>query len=497
MNPETRKRLYFQTAAAALALSSLVWGFWDLLTCHAPNAFNSPLEDMSFGWYVPLFSAYVLWSERKKLLSSLGDPGWAGLLLTLPLLAVGLLGQRGLQLRLSIVSFAGLLVTIPWALFGKATAKRMLFPAAFLLFCLPMATFLDVVTVHLRLFASSVAFAVLKGFGADVIQTGTCIAAADGSFAIDVADPCGGLRSLFALMALTAGYSYFNQPTWLRRGLLFASSIPLAIIGNVFRILSICLVAAYASSDFATGFYHDYSGYVVFIVAIMLMVGAGELITRLGIGGKAKIAESSSAPVRKCRSSALLPVLTPVVVVAAMWFQHQTPKVTVTEAPNVSLPAVIAGCKTEELQVSEAELSILPKDTKFIKRLYTDANGDWFAVSAVIGGVSKMSIHRPELCLPGQGYLMSSPRNNRSSDGTSWRMITLEKGGSGRQGFAYTFFNQAGFKTSSHTMRILCDVWDRTVFNRIDRWVMITVNSSVHDDDRLSAFLARLKGGAE
>jgi hypothetical protein len=129
--------------------------------------------------------------------------------------------------------------------------------------------------------------------------------------------------------------------------------------------------------------------------------------------------------------------------------------------------------------------------------MYTDANGDWFAVSAVIGGVSKMSIHRPELCLPGQGYLMSSPRDVRSSDGISWRMITLEKGSPGKQGFAYTFFNQDGFRTSSHTMRILCDVWDRTVFNRIDRWVMITVNSSVADDDRLLAFLARLKGGVE
>jgi exosortase len=498
MFPEGRKRLYFRTAAAAFAFLSLVWGFWDLLTRHAPGAFSNPQEDMSFGWYVPLFSAYVLWTERKKLLSSLGDPGWAGLLLTLPLLAVGLLGQRGLQIRLSIVSFAGLLVTVPWALFGRATAKRMLFPAAFLLFCLPMATFLDVVTVHLRLLASSVAFAVLKGFGADVVQTGTCIAGADGSFAIDVADPCGGLRSLFALMALSAGYAYFNQPTWLRRGLLFASSIPLAIIGNVFRILSICLVAAYASSDFATGFYHDYSGYVVFIVAIMLMVGVGELITRLcpETGGKAKSAETS-APARRRRPSAILPVLTPAVVAAAMWFQSQTPKVTVTEAPEVSLPEVIAGCRSEEMQVSEAELSILPKDTRFIKRLYTDANGDWYAVSAVIGGVSKMSIHRPELCLPGQGYLMSSPRDARSSDGISWRMITLEKGGSGRQGFAYTFFNQDGFRTSSHTMRILCDVWDRTVFNRIDRCVMTTVNSSVADDDRLLAFLARLKGGVE
>lgn len=101
-----------------------------------------------------------------------------------------------------------------------------------------------------------------------------------GSFSIDVAEPCSGMRSLFAMMALTAGYAYFTQPTWVRRGLLFALSIPIAIVGNVSRILSIVLIAATCSSDFATGFYHDYSGYVVFLVAVFLMVAAGGLITK-------------------------------------------------------------------------------------------------------------------------------------------------------------------------------------------------------------------------
>ena len=104
------------------------------------------------------------------------------------------------------------------------------------------------------------------------------LASADGSFSIDVAEPCSGLRSIFALMALTAGYAYFTQPTWTRRGLLFALSVPIAIIGNIARILSIVLVGAYASKSFATGFYHDYSGYVVFLVAIAMMVGCAELL---------------------------------------------------------------------------------------------------------------------------------------------------------------------------------------------------------------------------
>lgn len=263
-----------------MAFLAMLVGFNSLLLDHAPNVFRDPKEDMSFGWYVPLFSLYVLWTSRERIIKSLGEPSVAGMFATIPFLFIAFLGVRGIQVRFEIVAFAGLLVTIPWAFFGRKTAAEMLFPAGFLLFCIPLATFLDIITVHLRLFATSMAYAILKGVGAAVVRTGTMLSATDGSFAIDIAAPCSGLRSIFALMALTAGYAYFNQPTWTRRAILFASSVPLAILGNVMRILTICLVGTYASADFATGFYHDYSGYVVFIVAIALMVGFGELITK-------------------------------------------------------------------------------------------------------------------------------------------------------------------------------------------------------------------------
>lgn len=280
---------YLKLGLFAGAMASLGWGFQAMILHHAPDMFRAPQEDMSFGWYVPLFSLYVVWAERRRIRESLGDASWGGFCLALPFLALGFLGVRGIQLRLEIVAFIGLLIAVPWAFFGRATAKAVAFPALFLLFCLPLATFLDVITVHLRIFASSTAFALLHGLGAEVVRQGTMIAAVDGSFAIDIADPCSGLRSIFALMALTAGYAYFNQPTWLRRALLFAASVPLAILGNVTRILSITLVANFASADFALGFYHDYSGYVVFAVAILLMVIVGELITKLATRGKGEV----------------------------------------------------------------------------------------------------------------------------------------------------------------------------------------------------------------
>ncbi len=264
----------------AVALLAMVPGFRLLLFTHAPSIFTDALEDMSYGWYVPVFSLYVLWTERRRILESVGAPSWSGTILLVPCLFLGFLGARGTQIRLEIVGFVGMLISLTWAFFGAKTMRRTLFPFLFLLFCLPLHTYLDLVTIHLRLLAVSIASGVLQGCGIDIVRQGTMLTSPTGVFAIDVAEPCSGMRSLFAMMALTAGYGYFTQPTWLRRGILFALAMPIAVAGNVMRIITIVAVAATCSPDFATGFYHDYSGYVVFLVAIALMVATGGLITK-------------------------------------------------------------------------------------------------------------------------------------------------------------------------------------------------------------------------
>ena len=495
-----RKSTVFRLALMLAAFAAVAWGFQTLLLGHAPSIFNDPKEDMSFGWYVPLFSLYVLWTERKALCDAAGAASWAGMAAMLPFLAIGFLGARGIQVRFEILAFAGLLLTIPWAFWGGKVAKRMLFPAAFLLFCIPMATFLDVITVHLRLFATSTAYELLRGFGADVIRHGTMIGSANGTFEIDVAEPCSGLRSIFALMALTAGYAYFTQPTWLRRGILFAASVPLAILGNVARILTICLVANYASSDFATGFYHDYSGFVVFAVAIALMIAVGDLISRIAAKFRKRQGDSDSHnPTIPQSHNLTIPqshnltifksLLALALIVPVMVYQAATPEVTVAEPPDVHL-GDIPGYTWTAHEPSEAELTVLPDDTAFEKRTYRAGNGDWFHATLVIGGQSKSSIHRPELCLPSQGYLMTNPRTV-NVDGTDWRFITVQSP-EGTLGFAYTFLNQEGYRTASHVKRIFRDTWDRSVLNRIDRWVMVTINAARADDAGLAEIARKL-----
>lgn len=484
---------FWRPALLLIALAAIIFGYRLMFVDHAPTAFLSPEEDMSFAWYVPVFSLYVIWRERKELWSSLGAPSWWGVGLLLPALFIGFIGVRGQQLRFEIIGFAMTILSLGWIFYGGGAAKRLVFPSLFLFFCIPLATFLDVVTVHLRLFAVAVAEAMLSGFGAEVVRQGTMLGARDGSFVIDVASPCSGLRSLFAMMALTAGYAYFTQPTFLRRCSLFALSIPIAILGNVARILSIAFIANYFSLDFALGFYHDYSGYVVFAIAILLMLFFGGLLRHVGSRVPSQVLPTPSAAPKKMRPDQVVGCLfVTAMIVGVMFVQAREIEPTLESAPAWQL-GEIAGFKSETIGATEAELKTLPADTRIERKSYTDAWGNAYVVSLVISGRSKSSIHRPELCLPSQGYVMRDPHELKLS-GEDWRVIRLERGLKLQLNFAYAFANQDGFRTSSHIRRILRDVWDRSVRNRIDRWVMITVNAPLSDDRSLSAFLALLKG---
>ena len=188
----------------------------------------------------------------------------------------------------------------------------------------------------------------------------------------------------------------------------------------------------------------------------------------------------------------VIPIVATVLMVGAMLYQAKTVDPVLCEAPTIRL-GEIAGFTSEPVEVSEAELTVLPADTQFDKRAYLGEDGAQFNVSVVIGGRSKSSVHRPELCLPAQGFQMSDPRHAEVED-VDWHLVTLARRDAPSMGFAYTFFNQAGYRTSSHVKRIFRDVLDRSFLGRIDRWVMVTVYASSADERALKDFLAKLKG---
>ena len=232
----------------------------------------------SHGWAIPIVSLYVLWRKRHKLATAPRSTSLAGLAVVTGSLLLHWVGVRSQLTRISLISLVGLLWGIPFFLCGRQVAILLLFPCFYLGFCIPMS-FLNMISLPLRLVATTISSAMLNGIGIEAVRRGTAIySAAAGGFSFDVADACSGLHSLLAMTALTCVYAYFTQDKLWKGIILFIASVPLAVAGNIFRVLTIGVVAETIGMDTAMGLYHDYSGYLVFTAAILLMVALGELL---------------------------------------------------------------------------------------------------------------------------------------------------------------------------------------------------------------------------
>lgn len=235
-------------------------------------------DDFSHAWAVPFVSLYLAWRQRRELRAGPWRENRAGVVVILASLVLYGLGVRGQQTRLCLLSLIGLLWGMPLYFYGWNVARRLLFPCAYLLFCLPL-TFLDNITVPLRLIAGTISTAILNGLNIPAVQHGTAIRSLAGEgFNLEVADACSGLRSLLAMAALMAPYAYLTQKTILRKWVLFLMCLPIATVGNSLRIISVAVVATMVGQARATGFYHDYSGYLFFAAVVLMAVGMGRLM---------------------------------------------------------------------------------------------------------------------------------------------------------------------------------------------------------------------------
>lgn len=241
-----------------------------------PTSFGG--QDYSHGFLIPLVSIGVLWWKRKEIASAPRYVSKVGLAVVVIALLIHWLGAKSQQPRASLFGLLVLFWGIPFYFCGWQVAKWLIFPCSYLIFCIPL-NFLDSLTFPLRIFSTIISTSLLNGLGIAAERSGSAIySTAAGGFNFDVADPCSGIRSLLAMTALTAVYAYVTQKTLLKKWILFVCSIPLAIIGNIARITTIALVAEAFGQKVATGLYHDYSGYILFPVAIGLMVGVGGLL---------------------------------------------------------------------------------------------------------------------------------------------------------------------------------------------------------------------------
>ena len=231
--------------------------------------------DYSHGYLIPFVSLWVVWNKKSELFAAPKKICQLGLVLIVAALAMHWLGAKMQQTRISLISLILLIWSIPLYFFGWQVAKRLIFPCAYLIFCVPL-NFLDALSGPLQRIATTMGHEALLGLGIECQRVGTMLRSP--YFDLNVEAACSGLRSLLAMTALTAVYAYLTQKTLLKKWLLFLMSIPIAVAGNIARIVSIALVSITTGQKFGAGLHHDWSGYVLFTFSISLMIGVGKLL---------------------------------------------------------------------------------------------------------------------------------------------------------------------------------------------------------------------------
>ncbi len=231
--------------------------------------------DYSHGYLIPFVSLGVIWYKREEFFAATKNICIVGLYVIIAALFMHWVGAKMQQTRISLLSLILLLWGVPLYFFGWQVAKLLIFPCAYLIFCVPL-NFLDALSFPLQQAATGISHAMLNGFGIECERVGTQLMSP--YFSLNVEAPCSGLRSLLAMTALTAVYAYFTQKTFIKKWLLFFLSIPIAVAGNIGRIISIALVSIVSGQKLGAGLYHDWSGYVLFSVAIGLMVAVSKLL---------------------------------------------------------------------------------------------------------------------------------------------------------------------------------------------------------------------------
>lgn len=226
--------------------------------------------NFSHGFFVPAFSLFVLWRDRAKLARTPREPSSLGLLIVAFALFVLVAGVLGAELFLSRISLLLLIAGMVIYFEGWPRFRAILFPWAFLFLMIPIpAIVFNQITFPLQLLASKVAALVLPVLGVPVLREGNIIRLP--ALSLEVAEACSGIRSLVSLITLSIVYGYLMESRNFVRVLLALASAAIAVMANSLRVLGTGLLVQYWDPELAQGFFHAFSGALVFVVSVVML----------------------------------------------------------------------------------------------------------------------------------------------------------------------------------------------------------------------------------
>ncbi|MCA1962450.1 MAG: exosortase [Prosthecobacter sp.] len=460
------------------------------------------------GALAPLIAGWLVWKRRDELaaLPVRGSPAGLAAVLVAALAYYG--GYKANNYYLGAFAIMLFLAGAVVGCLGWAHARRLCFPWLMLGFMWPLVFLEDSVSFRLRVLMVETTAWVLNTLGLETLREGTALisAATEGRaagelFSLKVDGPCSGMRSLFALLMVAALFGYFRQRTLPRRLFLFLCGFPLAILANMARLLILIAGSMLFGQEFAVGdqekevsTFHFLSGIVVYLVALAGLQGIARL---MGAG--------PTRPIRPIHP--ILPIKPPTLplavcalsVLAALAACRFSPEIRAGEAAGVimQLPTAAGRFLGEPLPPDQAEKTLLPEDTQIVKMQYRSPGPpemrDLAQVTLVLAGAERRSIHRPEVCLDGQGWSLIGSRvlpvEVRPGRVLPVRDLRVEReirtpdgGKKTLRGHYVYWFIGTDVSTPSNTTRVWLSTWDNIARNVNHRWAYAGITLWVTDN---------------
>jgi exosortase len=254
-----------------------------LIACYFPILRALALQwnndaDMSHGFFVPIVAAFIVWQRREEILAIQPKPNWWGLALVVWGGAQLWFGALAAELFITRTAFVVTLIGVVWLLGGNLILRKLAFPLFLCFFMVPIpAVIYNSITFPLQLLASRLAEHALSFLSVPVLREGNVLILPNQE--LSVVEACSGIRSLLSLTFLSLVYGYFFEKRAWVRVVLFLSTVPIAIVANGSRV-TLTGVMTQIKPELAEGVFHTASGWVIFMVALIILIFLHQAIVR-------------------------------------------------------------------------------------------------------------------------------------------------------------------------------------------------------------------------
>lgn len=252
------------------------------------RAFEKPwgdIADYTHAYFILPITIWLIWKKRrhlKELATAAERKNVSGviffIIFLLGLLLFNFGWFQGYQLIYTL-SLIPVLFGLSGFLYGKKVSRSLAFPFLYLIFLVPpTAALLDSITLPMRHGVSIIAEYILALLKYPISRDGLLLSI--GYNEIFMGQPCSGFRSLITMFALVLVYVYISKSSTAKKAILTLLIVPFAVFGNIIRVIVLCLITFYFGEAAGQGFFHDFSGIVVFIITILGVIGVEAMIDR-------------------------------------------------------------------------------------------------------------------------------------------------------------------------------------------------------------------------